>query len=162
MVRVTIKGFMIDSVSEMPVVLLKEQGSDKTIPLFTGPFETGAIILELKGIKPLRPVAHDLIASMFKRHRIYMECLEIYDLFDGLFFSRIRYRKGFRPYTMETKPGDGLALAIRLNAPIYMDEKIIHEISRDNNRKPVSDKNITALNGEFLFLNSENYSKRIM
>ena len=162
MVKVTIKGFMVDSVSEMPVVLLKERGSDKTIPLFTGPFETGAIILELKGIKPLRPVAHDLIAAMFKRHKMYMECLEIYDIFDGLFFSRIKYRKGFKHYTMETKPGDGLALAIRLHAPIYMDENIILKIGRYNDRQPVPDKNIAALNGEFLFLNSENYSERIM
>ena len=91
-----------------------------------------------------------------------MKCLEIYDVFDGLFFSRIKYKKGFKRYTMETKPGDGLALAIRLHAPIYMDESVILKIGDFNIKETDTDKNVTAVNDEFLFLNSDNYSGFIM
>ncbi|NOY07658.1 MAG: bifunctional nuclease family protein [Spirochaetes bacterium] len=162
MIRVSIKGFMIDSATEMPVVLLKNDQSGSLIPLLIGPFEAGAIILELKGIKPPRPVTHDLLAEMFKRNRIHMEYLEIYDSFEDIFFARIKYRKGIKSYTLEARPGDGLALSIRLNSPIYVNERIVLKLKQDVSAGRISDVNGLIPENQFLYLDNDQYMEHLM
>lgn len=153
---------MIDSATEMPVVLLKNDQSGDLIPLLIGPFEAGAIILELKGIKPPRPVTHDLLAEMFRRSKIHMEYLEIYDAFEDIFFSRIKYRKGIKTHTLEARPGDGIALSIRLNSPIYINKRIVLKLKQDISAGRISDVNSVIPENQFLYLDNDHYMEHLM
>ncbi len=125
MVNVNIRGIIVDQEIELPIVILINREKKVIFPLLIGPFEANAIAMELKGLSPARPIAHDLIANLFKRHRYTMLYLEIYDVYDDIYLARIVYRKGFRRYTIDVRPSDGIAIALRMKAPIMLNEKVL-------------------------------------
>lgn len=88
------------------------------MPVPVGAFEASAIIIEIEGIKPPRALTHDLFAELALRHGLRMLEFELYARTEEGFLGRIKYRKGLRTWTMEVRPSDGIALALRLNAPI--------------------------------------------
>ncbi len=125
MINVSIRGIIIDQEVELPIVILVNREKKVVFPLLIGPFEANAIAMELKGLSPTRPIAHDVIANLFKRHRYTMLCLEIYDVYDDIYLARIVYRKGLRRYRIDVRPSDGIAIALRMNAPIMLNERVL-------------------------------------
>jgi bifunctional DNase/RNase len=125
MVALKIRGFLLDR-DNMPIVMLGEEDGRRLLPVWIGPSEASAIIVELEKIQPPAPLAHDLLAVLFQRHGLRMERLEIYprpeDCTHG---ARIVYRQGLRRCCLETRPSDGLALAVRLGAPILGSEELL-------------------------------------
>jgi bifunctional DNase/RNase len=118
MVPLRIKGFFLDH-DRMPVVVLSDCDGQRILPVWVGPAEASAIITELEDIRAPRPVAHDILAQYFQRHGFVMDSLEIYaDAGEQGYSARIRYHHRWRHYQMEVRPSDGLALAVRLKAPI--------------------------------------------
>lgn len=103
---------------ESTMVLLRERSSGNLYPVPVGAFEASAIIIEMEGIVPPRPLTHDVLSAFFRRHRFVFERFELYGADSEGFLGRIHYRRGFRKYSMEVRPSDGIALAIRLGAPI--------------------------------------------
>ncbi len=125
MVALKIRGFLLDR-DNMPIVMLAEVGGQRLLPLWIGPSEASAIIVELERIRPPEPLAHDLLAVLFQRHSLRMEGLEIYPRpEDCSYAARIVYRQGLRRCVLETRPSDGLALAVRLGAPILVEEELL-------------------------------------
>jgi bifunctional DNase/RNase len=118
MVPLRIKGFFLDH-DRMPVAVLSDSAGLRVLPVWVGPSEASAIITELEEIRTSRPVAYDIFAQYFQRHGFVMDSLEIYaDAGEQGYCARIRYHQGRRHYRMEVRPSDGLALAVRLKAPI--------------------------------------------
>ena len=125
MVALKIRGLLLDR-DNMPVVMLAEEAGQRLLPVWVGPSEASAIIVELEKIRPAEPLAHDLLAVLFLRHGLRMERLEIYPRpEDCTCGARIVYRHGLRKCTLETRPSDGLALAVRLGAPILGAEELL-------------------------------------
>jgi len=125
MVALKIRGFLLDR-DNMPIVMLAEEAGQRLLPVWVGPSEASAIIVELEKIRPPEPLAHDLLAVLFQRHGLRMERLEIYPRPEDLTYgARIVYRHGLRRCTLETRPSDGLALAVRLGAPILGEEELL-------------------------------------
>ncbi|OHD28222.1 MAG: hypothetical protein A2064_07130 [Spirochaetes bacterium GWB1_66_5] len=125
MVALKIRGLLLDR-DNMPVVMLAEEAGQRLLPVWVGPSEAGAIIVELEKIRPAEPLAHDLLAVLFLRHGLRMERLEIYPRpQECACGARIVYRHGLRNCTLETRPSDGLALAVRLGAPILGAEELL-------------------------------------
>ncbi len=125
MINVNIKGIIIDQEIELPIVILANREKKVIFPLLIGPFEANAIAMELKGLSPARPISHDLVASLFKRHRYVMRYLEIYDMYDDIYLARIAYRVGWRRYSIDVRPSDGIAIALRMKAPIMLNERVL-------------------------------------
>ncbi len=124
MVELKIKGFALDE-EKMPIVILAD-GQRRVLPIWIGPFEASAIIVELEGITPPRPLTHDLLAMHFLRHGFSMDRLEIYGHSpQDCYRSRIVYHRRMRSFLMEVRPSDGLALAVRLGAPIVALEDLL-------------------------------------
>ena len=118
MVPLRITGFFLDH-ERMPVAVLSDPSGLRTLPVWVGPFEAGAIITQLTQVDEPRPVAHDILARHFRRHGFVMDSLEIHAASDGQGYSAcIRYRHHRRRYRMDVPPSAGLALAVRLKAPI--------------------------------------------
>lgn len=119
MVPLQIRGFFLDQ-DRMPVAVLSDSAGERTLPVWVGPAEASAIITELEEVRNPRPVAHDILAQYFQRHGFVMDSLEIYaDAGEQGYYARIRYHRRWRHYQMEIRPSDGLALAVRLKAPIF-------------------------------------------
>jgi uncharacterized protein len=127
-----VKGLALDEQNQMPVVILQSMETKRTLPLSVGPFEASAIIIEMEGIHPPRPLTHDLFSELFQRHRFQMIAVEIYGRLEDEYLARIRYRTRIATHTMEVRPSDGIALALRLQAPILVDEQIARMSDADD------------------------------
>jgi len=124
-----VKGIALEQKSRLPLVLLHNEEKNVLLPIYIGPFEASAIIVEMEGVQPPRPLTHDLLAEIFLRHHFTLEACEIYRCLEDKQLSRIRYRSRFASYEMEVRPSDGIALAIRLNAPILVADEVINKFS---------------------------------
>ena len=125
MVPLQIKGFFLDS-EKMPIAVLCDDESRRVLPLWIGPSEANSIIVRLEEIQTPGPLTHDLLASTFVRHGLRMDRLEIYRHEESCgCAARICYHRRFRRYAMEVRPSDGLALAVRLQAPVVASEELL-------------------------------------
>jgi uncharacterized protein len=124
-VALKVKGVAMNPNDSTPIIILQEISGSRTIPVVVGPFEASAIIIELEGILPPRPLTHDLIVSLFERHGFALELIELYGVLDGAFLARMRYRKGLRKFVQEIRASDGIALAVRMERPVYVEETLI-------------------------------------
>jgi bifunctional DNase/RNase len=125
MIKLDIKGFFLDQ-DRMPVAVLSDSTGKKILPVWIGPSEASSIIVELEEIKSPRPLAHDILARYFVRHGFTMDSLEIYGYSGEYGYSAsIKYHRWWRHYDMEVRPADGLALAVRLGAPILVEEALL-------------------------------------
>jgi len=128
MINLKIKGIALDRKTHMPIAILKTAEGDRFIPIWIGPFEASAIIIRMEEVFPPRPLTHDVLTNFFIKHGFKVERLEIYDLApDKGYFARLVYKKRFKRHCMEIRPSDGLALAVRLDAPIVASEKVVSE-----------------------------------
>lgn len=129
MLNFTVKGIALEEKSRLPLVLLHNEKNNILLPLNIGPFEASAIIVEMEGVQPPRPLTHDLLAQVFARHRLRLQTVEIYAAIEDKQLARIKYRSRFKTHTMEVRPSDGIALAIRLDAPIFVSEDVVYALS---------------------------------
>lgn len=126
MVLLSIKGFALDPETGTPIAILKNEIEELILPLWIGPAEASAIIVELEEIRPPHPLTHDLFTYLFLRHGFKMDGLEIYDRsLEGSYLARIKYHRLFKHYSLGIRPSDGLALAVRWGAPIRVEEKLL-------------------------------------
>jgi len=148
MVEYVVRGIALEKESQMPMAILKEKDGNAVFPLWIGPFEASSIIVEVEGVQPPRLLTHDLMALLFQKHRFHLQALEIYGYADDAYLARIRYRRGFRHYTVDVRPSDGLALALRLDAPIYCDTALL--AFRED--PEIREESLEMLSSEILFL----------
>ncbi len=121
---VTVRGIAIEKKSRLPILFLGERESGRTLTIPIGPAEANSIILHMEGILPPRPLTHDLLAELFQRHGFRLRSLELYGYCGDEILARLRYSHGIRMHTMEVRPSDGIALAVRLLAPILVNEEV--------------------------------------
>ena len=148
MVEYIVRGIALEKESQMPLALLKEKEGTTVLPIWIGPFEASSIIVEVEGVQPPRLLTHDLLALIFQKHKFRLLRLEIYGHTDDTYLSRLRYRKGLRNFEVDVRPSDGLALALRLNAPIFCDAELISSQGSEG----ILEENLEMLSSEILFL----------
>ena len=146
-----VKGIALEQRSRLPLVLLHNAEKNILLPINVGPFEASAIIVEMEGVQPPRPLTHDLLAKMFQKHHFRLTAVEIYACVEEKQLSRIRYRSRFASYEMEVRPSDGIALAIRLDAPILITDEVICALS--DTRELFYDEKFSR--SEILYLESQ-------
>jgi len=120
-------GLTIDPVTNTPIVILKDMDNNKAIPIWIGLFEASAIATELKKIVFPRPMTHDLFSEFLKSFDVTLIRIEIVDIRNNTFFSNIYLRKDGREFTIDARPSDAIAIALRANAPIFVDEMVIEK-----------------------------------
>ncbi len=117
-VLLRVKGIALEHDTNLPLVLLDCVEDGKVVPIPIGPAEASSIIIEMEGVLPPRPLTHDLIVELFRRHGIRPKRLEIYGLVGESYLSRLIYRRWARTRSLEVRPSDGIAIALRLDIPI--------------------------------------------
>lgn len=124
-IEMTIKGLMVDPVNNMPIVVLREQGGERVLPIWVGVFEANAIALQLENVTPARPMTHDLLRNVIEDLDAQVERIVVYDLRETTFFAVIHLARAGEPVVIDSRPSDAIALALRVRAPIYVEETVI-------------------------------------
>jgi bifunctional DNase/RNase len=109
-------------------LILKEIGGDRRLPIIIGSFEAQHIALELEGIKPPRPLTHDLLRNMIEQLGFSISYVFINELRDGTFFAKIRMDVG-SVEEVDSRPSDAIALALKFAVPIYVSEEVMNEVA---------------------------------
>jgi bifunctional DNase/RNase len=125
----SIKGLMLDPVSNSPIVVLKDDDEKFFLPIWVGIFEANAIALQLENITTPRPMTHDLLRNMIAELNARVIRIVINDLRDSTFFAQIRLAVGTGSDTLEVdaRPSDAIALALRTEAPIYVAQSVLDQ-----------------------------------
>jgi hypothetical protein len=127
LIQMKVAGLTIDPVTNTPIVILKDMEDDKTLPIWIGLFEASAIATELEKIGFSRPMTHDLLNQVIKGLDVRVSMVEINDLRDSTFFAVIHLLKDGANVRIDARPSDAIALALRADAPILVDAKVIEK-----------------------------------
>ena len=125
MVEMKVEGLTLDPLTNMPIIILKDLLSDKALPIWVGYFEANAIALEIEKINTPRPMTHDLLRSMITSLRAKVKHVLINDLKDNTFFAVISIIQNGSDMTIDSRPSDAIALALRTKSPIFVEDKVI-------------------------------------
>ena len=125
--RMEIKGLMLDPTSNVPIVILRDEESDLFLPIWIGVFEANAIALEIEGVDAPRPMTHDLLLSSLRTLGAGVERIVISDLQDSTFYALIHLDRGGEKLTVDSRPSDALALALRAEAPIFVLRSVLEK-----------------------------------
>lgn len=127
MVKMEIKGLLMDPVSNMPVVVLRDAANGVFLPIWVGIFEANAIALQMEKISTPRPMTHDLLKNLLSELETKVERIVINDLKDNTFFARIHLLRGDTRWNVDSRPSDAIALALRVDAEIFVEEDVLEK-----------------------------------
>lgn len=132
--RVTISGLAMDQATNTPIILLKTEEGEQTIPIWIGLLEATSIASALQNIQFDRPMTHDLFKNLTQLLNIQVVRIDICDLKDNTFFAEIHFTGQDNTFTMDARPSDAIALALRYQAPIFIEDRVIEksQMGREN------------------------------
>ncbi len=125
MIRMSVAQLGLDRATNSPVVILKEVGGDRTLTIWIGAAEAGAIAIELQGGKPQRPLTHDLLKHILAGLGGELRRVNITTLRDDTYFAELLVVRGEQTFQVDARPSDSIALALRCNAPIFTTEELL-------------------------------------
>ena len=127
MIEMKVNGLAIDSASKMPVVILTDKEEKRFLPIWIGVYEADAILVALESIEVPRPMTHDLIKTMLETLEIEVDRVAIHEIKNNTFFAKIHLIKDGKQFEIDSRPSDAIALALRLEADIFVSEQVIME-----------------------------------
>jgi bifunctional DNase/RNase len=127
MIELSLVGVRVELPSNQPIVLLKETDGDRYLPIWIGAVEATAIAFALQGVQTPRPMTHDLLRDIMTETEIQVERVLISDLRDSTFFAVIRMAMDGRTAEVSSRPSDAIALAVRIDAPIFAAEDVLEQ-----------------------------------
>jgi bifunctional DNase/RNase len=120
-----IKGLVVDPVSKMPIVVLEDPQTDRILPIWIGVFEANAIALTIENIPTPRPMTHDLLKSFLEKLEVAVEKIVVNDVRNNTFYALIHLRYRDQPVVIDSRPSDAIALALRVNSPIFVEDSVV-------------------------------------
>jgi len=127
MKELSLVGVRVELPSNQPIVLLKEADGDRYLPIWIGAVEATAIAFALQGIETPRPMTHDLLRDMLEETQVGVERILISELIDQTFYALIRMSSDGKTVEVSSRPSDAIALAVRVNAPIFAAEEVLDQ-----------------------------------
>jgi len=124
-VEMKIRGLMMDPVTNMPIVVLKDPSSDSVLPIWVGIYEANAIALEIEKVATPRPMTHDLIKNVLTGLDTKVHKVVVTELRDDTFFAVIWIERDGHVISIDSRPSDALAIAMRLDCPIFVDDEVL-------------------------------------
>jgi bifunctional DNase/RNase len=124
-IEMTIKGLMIDPITNMPIVILKDKAGDRVLPIWVGVFEANAIALQIENISTPRPMTHDLIKNILSEIEAEVQRIVVSDLRDNTFYAMIYLDRDGETIAIDARPSDAIALALRTRSPIFVEDSVV-------------------------------------
>jgi bifunctional DNase/RNase len=126
-IEMKIKGLVVDPISKMPIVVLEDPGSERMLPIWIGVFEANAIALKIENIVTPRPMTHDLMKNVFEEMGLQVKRVVVNDVRDNTFYALIHCRHNGQSLIIDSRPSDAIALSLRLDAPIFVEESVVQK-----------------------------------
>ena len=124
-VEMKIRGLMMDPVTNMPIVILKDIGSETVLPIWVGVYEANAIALEIEKVTTPRPMTHDLIKTVLVGLESQVHKVVVTELREDTFYAVIWVERDGRVISIDSRPSDALALALRMDCPIFVEDEVL-------------------------------------
>ncbi len=140
MIEMNLVGVRVELPTNQPIVLLKEREGERFLPIWIGAMEATAIAFALQGIVTARPMTHDLLKNVLEELTVRIDRIVITELRDGTFYAVIQMQRNGTSYEVSSRPSDAIALAVRVNVPIFANEDVLTEASiliRDDEEQEV-------------------------
>jgi len=124
MLKMKVQGLMFDQKNSMAVVVLVDEEEKRSLPIWIGLFEAQAILLGLQEVDTPRPLTHDLISAILAKLNTQLEKVVITNIVDNTFYALLYLKMNEQEYTVDSRPSDGIALALKTGAPIFVSEEV--------------------------------------
>src|SRR5881227_1684106 len=124
-VEMKIRGLMMDPVTNMPIVILKDVNGAAVLPIWVGIYEANAIALEIEKVTTPRPMTHDLIKNLLVGLETQVHKVVVTELRDDTFYALIWLERDGQVISIDSRPSDALALALRMDCPIFVDDDVL-------------------------------------
>ena len=157
-IEVRILGLMMDPSTNMPIVVLKDVASETVMPIWVGNFEANAIFIEIEKVEAPRPMTHDLLRNLIRHMNGELERVVITELRDDTFMAVLWLRQGDEAVTIDARPSDAIALALRADCPIYVSEQVM-QAAKLNTSGPPDGPTAEQLRGWLEGLNDEDLGR---
>jgi len=125
LIEMTIKGLMVDPITNMPIIILRDQDGQKVLPIWVGVFEANAIALQIENVSTPRPMTHDLLRNVIHDMHGQVQKVVVSDLKGNTFYALIYVSLAADTIAIDARPSDAIALALRVRAPIFVDDSVI-------------------------------------
>jgi uncharacterized protein len=131
LIEMTIKGLMVDPITNMPIIILRDKAEQRVLPIWVGMFEANAIALQIENVTTPRPMTHDLLRNVIHDLKADIQKIVVSELKDNTFYALIYLTVNGEAMAIDARPSDAIALALRTRAPIFVEETVIE------NAKPI-------------------------
>lgn len=125
LIEMFIKGLMIDPVTNMPIVILRDEVGERTLPIWVGPVEANAIAMQVENVAPPRPMTHDLVRNLLTDLGASLTRVVISDLRDGTYYAYLQLDRAGDVLFVDARPSDALALSLRTTAPVFVESHVM-------------------------------------
>jgi bifunctional DNase/RNase len=156
-IEMAVSGLAIDERTHTPVVLLKEKSGTRMLPIWIGPSEASAIAIELTGRKFQRPLTHDLLRTVIEGLRASVPRIAIVDLREKTYFAKVYLQRDDELLTIDARPSDCIALALRTGSPIFVREELLRE--EDSVDEMSSEQSMEQLQKQLEDMDPEEFGK---
>jgi uncharacterized protein len=124
-IEMSIKGLMVDPITNTPIVILRDKDGQKVLPIWVGIFEANAIALQIENIATPRPMTHDLLRNVIHDLKAEVQKIVVCDLQENTFYALIYLELNGGTVAIDARPSDAIALALRTRAPIFVEDTVI-------------------------------------
>ena len=124
-IEMTIKGLMVDPVTNMPIIILRDKEGQKVLPIWVGIFEANAIALQIENVSTPRPMTHDLLRNVIQDLHASVQKVVVCDLQENTFYALIYLLLNGETVAIDARPSDAIALALRTRSPIFVEDAVI-------------------------------------
>jgi uncharacterized protein len=124
-IEMTIKGLMVDPITNMPIIILRDKDGQRVLPIWVGVFEANAIALQMENVATPRPMTHDLLKNVICDLKADIQKIVVSDLRENTFYALIYLVVNGEPVAIDARPSDAIALALRAQAPIFVEDRVI-------------------------------------
>ncbi|MBS1849864.1 MAG: bifunctional nuclease family protein [Acidobacteria bacterium] len=124
-VEMKIRGLMVDPVTNMPIVVLKDAAGDSVLPIWVGVYEANAIALEIEKVNTPRPMTHDLMKNLLVGLDTLVHKVVVTELKEDTFYAVIWLERSGQIISIDSRPSDALALALRMDCPIFVEDGVL-------------------------------------
>ncbi|HXF39476.1 MAG TPA: bifunctional nuclease family protein [Blastocatellia bacterium] len=135
-IEMKIRGLMMDPAANTPIIILKDVNGESMLPIWVGPFEANAIAVEIEKLSTQRPMTHDLLKNIIWEFGASVRRIVITDLIENTFLAVIELTRNGEVMVVDSRPSDAIALALRVDCPIYVNDEVIRNsstaVSEDN------------------------------
>ena len=129
MIEMELTGVRVELPTNQPIVLLRERGGERYLPIWIGAAEAAAIALSLQGVVTPRPMTHDLLKNILEDLTVEVQRIVVTELRDSTFYATIELQRGTDGFEVSSRPSDAIALAVRMAVPIFAEEGVLEEAS---------------------------------